>query len=437
MAIQDIILPAMGEGITEATIIKWLKQEGETIEEDESIVEIATDKVDSEVPSPFSGKIAKLIVNEGDIAKIGDTIAVISSDGNMNVDIEEIQTKKVEIEPNIKQTQHIQNKSEQQKIQSDINMQNTDQFLSPLVRSIIKKESISEDEIINIQGTGLNNRITKSDIFNYIESRNQTINIDVNPKIEIETETDNKFEKASYLNEEGIEVIQMDRVRKLIADHMVNSKRTSPHVTSFIEADVTEIVKWREQNKDAFFNRYNTKLTLTHIFTEATVDAIKDYPMINVSVDESNIIKKKFINIGMATALPNGNLIVPVIKKACQQNITGLAKTTNDLVDKARNNKLLPDDIKGGTFTITNFGTFGNIAGTPIINQPEVAILGLGAIQKKPVVKETEAGDAIVVRKIMMLSLSYDHRIVDGALGGMFLKRIKENLEAFDFSRKI
>lgn len=447
MAKIEILLPAMGEGIIEATITKWLVSVGDEIDEDQSIVEVATDKVDSEIPAPEAGIIEKLLFNEDDIPKVGDTIAILNTN---NSDSDKVEVVKNEPKPNIESV--IENKPSLDSTSTITPNEDLSgllssktpkgKFLSPLVKSIAEKEHISPDELDNINGSGNTGRITKNDIINYLNTRTST-GIDPILKPQLQKEINEpKIYKPQISNEQiysggDYEIIEMDRMRKLIAEHMVHSKQISPHVTSFIETDVTNIVNWRNKNKDRISEQEKIKLTFTHIFIEATVKALKDFPMINVSVDKDKIIKKKNINIGIATALPSGNLIVPVIKNADRLNLLGIASSVNDLVMRARNNKLKPDDIQGGTFTITNFGSFGNTTGTPIINQPQVAILGVGAIVKKPAVIETPSGDAIAIRHMMILSLAYDHRVVDGALGGMFLKRISDYLEDFDYNRNV
>jgi 2-oxoglutarate dehydrogenase E2 component (dihydrolipoamide succinyltransferase) len=447
MAKIEILLPAMGEGIIEATITKWLVSVGDEIEEDQSIVEVATDKVDSEIPAPEAGIIEKILFNEDDIPKVGDTIAILNTNNNNSDKVEEIET-----EPKLTVESVVENKSTIDYASNNTQNENfgkqissktpKGKFLSPLVKSIAEKENISADEIDNINGSGNTGRITKNDIVNYLNTRTSTgIDPVLKPQLQKEI-NETKISKPQISNEQiysggEYEIIEMDRMRKLIAEHMVHSKQVSPHVTSFIETDVTNIVNWRNKNKDRIFKQENIKLTFTHIFVEATVKALKDFPMINVSVDKDKIIKKKNINIGIATALPSGNLIVPVIKNTDRLNLLGIASSVNDLASRARDNKLKPDDIQGGTFTITNFGSFGNTTGTPIINQPQVAILGVGAIVKKPAVIETPSGDAIAIRHLMILSLAYDHRVVDGALGGMFLKRISDYLEDFDPNRNV
>jgi len=425
MALIDILLPAMGEGVIEATITQILVKEGDVLEEDDSIVEIATDKVDSEVPVPEKGVITEILVKEGDVIEVGTLIAKLEIEGS-DVDIKP-ESKVVE-EENIKdntiQTAEL-NVSSEQEIKStehktlESAVVNTGKhknlFLSPLVRNIMQKENIFVENLQEIKGSGFEGRITKNDILEYI-------NRDKNAS----------FQKQDIPTTDDDEIIEMDRMRTLIAEHMLNSVRTSPHVTTFVEADVTGLVKWRENNKKQFLEKEGVKLTFMPLFIEAMVKAIVDFPMINISVDGTTIIKKKAIHIGMATALPSGNLIVPVIKDADKKDLKDLSKSINDLATRSRSNKLLPAEIQGSTITITNIGSFGNIAGTPIINQPNVAILAVGVIQKKPAVVETPEGDAIAIRRKMMLSLAYDHRVVDGALGGMFLKRVADYLENFE-----
>lgn len=444
MAKVEILLPAMGEGIIEATLTKWLVNVGDKVEEDQSIVEVATDKVDSEIPAPQDGIIEKLLFNENDIPKVGDTIAILNTNGSDSDQKEVSEVKNVETEVPVFEKTHstkeVSNNTSEERGKQVISKTPEGKFLSPLVRSIAEKENVSLSELERINGSGNTGRITKNDILNYINTRSNT-GIDPTAKMQVQEKTSDKQISKPQISKEQIysggdyEIIEMDRMRKLIAEHMVHSKQVSPHVTSFIETDVTNIVNWRNKNKDRILEKENVKLTFTPIFIEAAVKALKDFPMINVSVDGDRIILKKNINIGIAAALPSGNLIVPVIKNADRLNLMGIAASLNDLSSRARDNKLKPDEIQGGTFTITNFGTFGNTTGTPIINQPQVAILGVGAIVKKPAVIETSSGDAIAIRHMMILSLAYDHRVVDGALGGMFLKRISDYLEEFDFKR--
>jgi len=426
MALIDIFLPAMGEGVIEATITQILLKEGDEVEEDDSILEIATDKVDSEIPAPEKGVIANILVKEGDLVKVGQLIAKIEIEGKAD-DILEFDKKEKEPNKEIISTDILEKDNSDKEIINKISeLQNNNKsnlFLSPLVKSMVSKEQISLEELEQIKGTGFNNRITKDDILAYLSERK---------KEDFSLSQFNTEVSEEIVSDSGDEIIEMDRMRKLIAEHMLNSVKTAPHVSSFIEADVTAIVNWRNRNKDAFLEREGEKLTYMPIFVEAMAKAVKDFPMINISVKGDYIIKKKNINIGMATALPSGNLIVPVIKNADQKDRVGLAKIINDLANRSRNNKLQPDEIQGSTITITNIGSFGNMAGTPIINQPNVAILSVGAILKKPAVIETSEGDAIAIRHKMILSLAYDHRVVDGALGGMFLKRVSEYLENFN-----
>lgn len=440
MPIFKLTLPSMGEGVMEATVTKWLKSEGETIQTEESIVEVATDKVDSDVPSEVSGIIKKILKNEGEVIAVGEAFAEILIEGkeeNNDDSTNEIQ----ELISEIPSIEHVNQPEEYQ-----INSVSNDEFnLSPLVKSIIKEENISEEELNSISGTGLDGRITKEDIKVFLNSRdfskktNELQNakpIVIKNPVEVQkpvvTIPNSKISVSS-----NDEIIEMDRMRSLISNYMVESKKISPHVTSFLEADVTHLVLWREKNKKIFEERYGEKLTFTPLFIHAIVRAIKDFPMINISVVENKIIKKKNINIGVATALPNGNLIVPVVKNADQLSVSGLAKSINDLVNRARKNELKPSDITEGTYTITNIGTFGNVMGTPIINQPQVAIMAVGAILKKVSVIETPIGDTIGIRHKMYLSHTYDHRVIDGSLGGMFLKRVSDYLEAFDLNTEV
>jgi 2-oxoglutarate dehydrogenase E2 component (dihydrolipoamide succinyltransferase) len=423
----NIEVPAMGEGITEASITKFLKNVGDKVEIDEPIVEIATDKVDSEIVATHNGTIEKFLFEEGDVAQVGDVIVVLQVEGKG--DTESAGNKVVEVEKPIETITPKVNETGETTVKERDNILFQSKtpggkILSPLVRNIAKKENLSIAELDNINGTGVGKRITKDDVLSYMK---QGTAVALSPQKETKT-----IDKGS-----NFELVEMDRMRKLIADHMIESKKTSAHVTSFVEVDVTPIVNWRNKVKDEFQHKYGEKITFTPIFIEAIVQAIKEFPMINVSVDGSTIVVKKDINIGMATALPSGNLIVPVIKNSSTLSLLGITQAVNDLAKRARINKLKPDEIQGGTFTVTNMGTFGNITGTPIINQPEVAIVALGAIKKKPAVIETPQGDTIGIRHIMILSMSYDHRVVDGALGGMFIKRVADLLEAFDEKRNI
>ena len=440
MAQIEILIPAMGEGITEATITQFLKKIGDNVEEEDSLMEIATDKVDSEIPAPQAGKIAKFLFEEGDIAQVGDVVAILVTEG------EELATEKADNTPEKVKTENTIAKNitpvvKEENSPTISNKTENGSFISPLVRTIAQKENISSEELNQIKGSGEGNRITKTDVLAYLETRKapsssmKMAEPIVAPISSGPSAAPSPAPSHKSYEGENVEIIEMDRMRKLIAKYMVNSKQVSPHVTSFIDVDVTGLVQWRNKVKNQFLEKEKQKLTFTPIFVEAVTSAIKDYPMINVSVDGDRIIRKKFINIGMATALPSGNLIVPVIKNANEKNLIGITHQVNDLAERARGNKLLPEDITGSTFTITNLGAFGSTTGTPIINQPEVAILAIGAIKKKPAVIETPQGDTIGIRQIMVLSLSYDHRVVDGALGGMFLKRIAENLENFDTTR--
>lgn len=439
MATIEILLPAMGEGVHEAQITKWLKSEGDTVEEDESLVEIATDKVDSEVPSAKNGVLKVIKAQEGDVVKIGDVLGVLEVEGEgKNVSA---QDKPIDAEPlqTAKQQEQVAVSKEQQVVPQDEYPRQTPagKFLSPLVRNIASQENIAPETLDALQGTGLNERIVKDDLLQYIENQKRTQENATKPYKTTVQEPQPATQQPVVEYGDNYEIVEMDRMRRIIAKHMVDSKRISPHVTSFVEVDMTNIVQWRNRNKTAFQEKYSEKLTFTSFFVEATAKALNDFPQVNASVDGDKIILKKDINIGMATALPSGNLIVPVIKKAGTLNLFGIARQVNNLAARARASKLKPDEIQGGTFTITNFGTFENLSGTPIINQPQVAILGVGTIQKKPAVIETPHGDTIGIRHLMILSLSYDHRIVDGALGGMFIRQIARYLENFDEKMKI
>jgi len=440
MAEIEVLLPKMGESVAEATITTWLKAVGDTIEEEESLVEIATDKVDSEVPAPADGVVTQILVEEGDVAQVGQVIAIISTDGEAPAApaAPKQETSKTEAAPAPAAANTAPAASAPAE-SAPVNFANADRFYSPLVKTIAKEENLSMDELNSIEGSGQNGRVTKKDVLNFISSgRTQAIvaptAAPAKPAAAPKASTGPAPKILS--SNDDVEIIEMDRMRKLIAKYMVDSKKTSPHVTSFVEADVTNIVNWRNKIKKAYEQREGEKITFTPIFIEAIVKAIKDFPMINISIDGDNIIRKKGINIGMATALPSGNLIVPVIKSADQLSLTGLSKQVNALANKARNNKLEPDDIAGGTYTISNVGSFGNVMGTPIINQPQVAIMAVGAIRKKPAVIETPQGDLIGIRHMMYLSHSYDHRVVDGALGGMFVRKMADYLESFDPNRE-
>jgi len=434
MARINVLLPAMGEGIIEATINKWLVSEGNAVREDDPLVEVATDKVDTEVPAPADGIITSINATEGSVIKVGEVIAVLETD------IEFKKSDPVKVDKEVERIRETiesgrQEKKEVEILSHDLKSRTpSGKFISPLVRSIAAKESISYAELDKISGTGMDGRITRDDIMKLVESgkkKEESSKIITEEKVPEEAgiSSDTEDVKKSYSS--GDEIIEMDRVRRLIAQHMVMSKRTSPHVTSFIDADVTRLVNWRNSVKDKFLATEGQKLTLTPFFIDAAARALYDFPMVNISVDGNTIIKKKNINIGMATALPDGNLIVPVIKNANEKNLAGLARAVNDLAERARSNKLKPEEITGGTFTITNYGSYNNLAGTPIINQPQVAILGTGAVRKTPAVVETPDGDVIAIRRIMILSLSYDHRVIDGALAAKFLNRVKEILENY------
>ena len=433
MAQVELIMPKMGESVAEATVIKWLKNVGDTIEMDESVLEIATDKVDSEIPSSIEGVLVKQLFKEDDVVLVGQAVAIIDTNADATQIDEKPVVSKVEVEPSeelVKIEKIIEETIETTSIPKS---SDSNKFFSPLVRSIAQKEGISGSELESISGSGKNGRVTKKDILAYLSKRSTA------PAAthKASTVSPAQITTPSIPVMEGDEIIEMDRMRKMISDHMVMSKHVSPHVTSFVEADVTNIVNWRNKVKDEFLKREGEKITFTPIFVDAVVKAIKDFPMINVSVDGTNIIKRKHINVGMAAALPSGNLIVPVIKDADQKNMMGLTKTVNDLANRARTNNLKPDEISGGTFTLTNVGGFGNVMGTPIINQPQVAIMAVGSIVKKPAVIETEMGDVIAIRHKMFCSLSYDHRVVDGSLGGMFLRRFADYLEGFDSNMDI
>ncbi len=438
MALEDLVMPKLGESIMEATILKWLKQVGDKVEMDETVLEIATDKVDSEVPSTAAGIIEAILFNENDVVPIGTVIARIRAEGKSETAAASVQeSAAVPVAPEKEQEAEV--------ISSAINTGDAisspaapNKFYSPLVLNIAANEGISMSELEKIPGTGKEGRVTKNDILGYIASRaksgaNQSSS--TVPGVSVPAVSQREMQQVAPTDwsspGDNVEIIEMDRMRKLIAEHMVRSKHTSPHVTSFSEADVTNMVLWREKVKKDFEKREGTKITFTPLFIEAITKCIKRFPLINSSIEGDKILIRKNINIGMATALPNGNLIVPVIKNADQLNLTGLAKRVNGLADAARNNKLKAEDTQGGTFTLTNVGSFGSLAGTPIINQPQVAILAVGAIKKRPVVIETPQGDSIAIRHMMVLSLSYDHRVVDGALGATFLTAVAKELESF------
>ena len=440
MGKKELKMPKMGESVAEATIISWQKKVGDKIEIDETVVEIATDKVDSEIPSEVNGTIKEILFDVDDVVKVGQTIAIIETNEGSNETNEKIIDKsKMHVEQEVeKSVDSINNEIEKAKIiTNNLEILNNNKFYSPLVKNIAKKEGISNEELNNIVGSGKNQRVTKNDILNYIDKKTIANNEEKTVSKSIYEENDIKQKKVPLKFEGENEIIEMSRMRKLIADHMTMSKSTSAHVTSFNEVDMTNIVNWRNSIKNNFKIREKQNITFTPIIIEAIIKALIEFPMINISVDGNKIIKHKNINIGMATALSDGNLIVPVIKNGNEKNLLGLTKSVNDLANRARNGKLNPDDTSGGTFTFTNVGSFGSVMGTPIINQPQVAILAAGVIQKKPAVLETEHGDLIGIRSKMFLSLSYDHRVVDGALGGSFLNRVAHYLESFDIKREI
>ncbi|MFN8698721.1 MAG: dihydrolipoamide acetyltransferase family protein [Flavobacteriales bacterium] len=456
MAQIELLLPKMGESVAEATIIKWVKNEGDAVKADEPVIEIATDKVDSEVPSPEDGVLLKCLVKEGDVVQVGQPIAIIATGAPVSAGVPApaAAPAAVSVAASVPAAVHVAAAAVAEPLAAEVLREGpSGRFYSPLVRSIASAEGVSMTELERISGSGQGGRVTKQDVLDYLTTRKSNgtapapavapvaAPITAAPVAQAAAPAAAPGPKVMARPAISIgandEIIEMDRMRKLIAANMVMSKQVSPHVTSYVEADVTNIVMWREKIKKQFEAKEKTKLTFTPIFIEALVKSIKDFPMINISVDEDKIIRRGDINIGMAAALPSGNLIVPVIKNADQLNLSGLAKRVNDLADRARNNKLSPDEIQGGTYTLTNVGTFGNVLGTPIINQPQVAIMAVGAIRKKPAVIETPAGDAIAIRHMMFLSHSYDHRVVDGALGGSFVRRLADYLEAWDPNREI
>jgi len=443
MAKFELTLPKMGESVAEATITSWLKEVGDTIEMDEAVVEIATDKVDSEVPSEVSGTLVEILYEKDAVVKVGETIAIIETDAVNDDTI--LASSAIEL-PKNDEVKAVEKTVEQaiETVKTPIaKTSESGKFFSPLVRNIAATEGISMEELETIQGSGKEGRVTKNDILAYIENKRKSPVKEAVTKAKETSQSQSKeitqtTEKVVPVSVNGgDEIIEMTRMGKLIAKHMVHSVQTSAHVQSFIEIDVTNIVKWRNKVKDAFLKREGEKLTFTPIFMQAVASTIKKYPMINIAVDGEHIIKRKNINLGMAAALPDGNLIVPVIKNADQLNLVGITKAVNDLATRARANQLKPDEIQGGTYTVTNVGGFGSVMGTPIINQPQVAILALGAIRKVPAVIETPEGDFIGIRHKMFVSHSYDHRVVNGALGGMFIKTLKETLEAWDVNQEI
>ena len=446
MAQIEIRLPKMGESVTEAVITNWLKEVGDTVEMDEPLVEVATDKVDNELPSEAAGVLVKRLFEKDDTVQVGDVIAIISTDGDS---AEPISTPTPAAQPIAEKAVAVAMEAVTTAV-AEVSIEKngpSGKFYSPLVRSIAEKENIPMNELEIISGSGANGRVTKKDILNYVENRTAapasqpvvapaSTNGVITPALDKPAPTPSTPKGPNIIVNSGDEIIEMDRMRRIIADNMVMSKQVSPHVTSYVEADVTNIVNWRNKVKKQFESREGEKITFTPIFIEAIVKAIKDFPMINISVDGTNIIKRKDINIGMAAALPSGNLIVPVIKNADRLNLVGITKAVNDLANRARENKLKSDEISGGTYTITNVGSFGNVMGTPIIPQPQVAILAVGAIRKMPAVIETPEGDFIGIRHKMFLSHAYDHRVVDGSLGGQFVRRVADYLEQFDVNRE-
>jgi 2-oxoglutarate dehydrogenase E2 component (dihydrolipoamide succinyltransferase) len=452
MATVDLVMPKMGESIMEATILKWHKKPGDAVRMDETVLEIATDKVDTEVPSTEEGTIAELLYKENDVVPVGEVIARITTDVTEAVPTTP-QEKQIypqeEAEIFVQSHPAAAPSSSTPATGTATPSSNGNRFYSPLVLNIAAQEGVSLSELEKMPGTGNEGRVTKKDILDYVSKRRREIGSwrsesrNQEQQVSIEKQTSSEERQLPTVNRQvstipggNVEIIEMDRMRRMIADHMVRSKHTSAHVTSFSEADVTNMVLWREKVKKDFEKREGTKITFTPLFIEAVVRCIKRFPLVNSSVEGDRIIVKKDINIGMATALPNGNLIVPVIRNADQLNLVGLARQVNTLADNARNNKLRPEDIDGGTFTLTNVGTFGSLMGTPIINQPQVAILAVGAIKKRPVVIETPHGDSIAIRHMMYLSLSYDHRIVDGSLGATFLTAVANELENFNVNRE-
>jgi 2-oxoglutarate dehydrogenase E2 component (dihydrolipoamide succinyltransferase) len=447
MARVELIMPKMGESVSEATIITWSKEVGEHVELDETIVEIATDKVDSEVPSTHEGKLVEKLFEADDLVQVGEAFAILETEGGEEIKetVAETPVSEVKSESVSKPQEHTSNNTPQEKV---VVKNSSDRFYSPLVRSMASKEGIGIDELNQISGSGKDGRVSKSDMINYLQNRSvsttqtsstaetSSVKVEEAPKmenkIEAPKETTQPKSTTKIPNTGDVEIVEMDRMRKLISAHMTMSKSTSAHITSFVEADMTNIVNWRNSVKEDFKAREGQNITFTPIIIEAMAKAVKDFPMINVSVDGTNIHIHKNVNVGMAAALPDGNLIVPVIKECQNKNLVGITKSVNDLATRARAGKLNPDDIQGGTITMTNVGTFGNLMGTPIINQPQVAIMACGVIKKKPVVLETEHGDVIAIRHMMFLSLSYDHRVVDGALGGQFVRKVADYLEQFD-----
>ncbi len=427
MALVEMVMPKMGESVMEGTILNWLKNVGDRIEQDESVLEVATDKVDTEVPAIQGGILKEILAQKGEVIQVGKPIAIIETEQDIQPEKSAGSPKKAASLP--EEVKKAPDRKESFQTASDPDISNSrkhaesDRFYSPLVLNIARTENITRDELEQIEGTGKENRVTKNDILKYVAERSGS------------TPREASVKPARSVSG-NVEIIEMDRMRKMIAERMVESKRISPHVTSFVEADVTNIVQWRNKWKNQLMEKENLALTYTPIFIEAVIKSLKDYPFVNISVDGDKIILKKDINIGIAVALSNNNLIVPVIKNADRLNLLGLTRQVNDLAKRARANKLTPDDLSGGTYTVSNVGSFGNVMGTPIIMQPQAAILALGAVQKKPAVIETPQGDTLGIRHMMFLSHSYDHRVIDGALGGMFVRRVADYLENFDISRK-
>ncbi len=440
MSTFDILMPKMGESVEEATITKWFVKVGDTVEEDQVLLEIATDKVDSEIPSPVAGVIKEIRFETDALVPVGEVVAVIALEGSESAG----ETKAADVKEEQASAAQLQPAKQAQTSEPASDFSQSDRFYSPLVKSIAKEENISLAELDKIQGSGKENRVTKEDVLAYLKTRggqpakpSQSLVAKESASAPSSQPARQEVKAPDVKAGDGDKVVEMDRMRKIIADHMVMSKQVSPHVTSIVEADVTNLVLWRDNYKDQFQKKYGEKLTFMPVFTQAVAKALRDYPGINASVSGNNIILRKNVNVGIAVALPSGNLIVPVVKNADQKNLVGLAGDINRLANLARENKLSPDDIQGGTFTITNFGSFKNTIGTPIINQPQVAILATGTIEKKPAVLETPAGDVIAIRHKMFLSLSYDHRIVDGALGGYFLRRVADYLEQWKLDEEV
>ena len=444
MATEEMLMPKMGESVMEGTVLTWLKSVGDAIEEDESLLEVATDKVDTEIPATHAGTLKEILAQEGDVIEVGKPIAIIETEGDIadadpasgDTPVAQEASSPVEKAEELLETA-ISTASASSNGNGVPRTSDAGKFYSPLVRSIAKEEAISVAELDALQGSGQEGRVTKKDILSYIETRKKGGSVGPVTPTPIASMPSASHAPMPVSVDGADEIIEMDRMRKMIAERMVASKHISPHVTSFVEADVTKVVAWRNKVKNEFLKREGEKLTFTPILIEAIVKAIKDFPMINVQVDGDTIVKKSAINIGMATALPTGNLIVPVIHNADQLSLLGITKKVNDLALRARDNKLKPDELQGGTYTVSNVGSFGNVMGTPIIMQPQVAIMALGAIQKKPSVVETPEGDLIGIRSKMFLSHSYDHRVVDGALGGMFVRKVADYLEAYDLDREI